>query len=99
MAKRAKINKEWFKDPDNKFSRCNLNLLKKTQNLTQSMLDDLASKSINPILLNVMYALCVLFDKPQDPTAVQELLRRKDLLERVKRFDTSKVTVRQNFVL
>ena len=56
--------------------------------VTQEQLDELRQDKIHPLVLNVLFALCVLFKLPPDSANARKLLSNSSLLQKMKTFST-----------
>lgn len=69
-------NLETTRSQPNKFFKCNLSLAISLNSLDQAMIDELAFMiTMNPIILNVMYAMCVVLNEQPNVKKVSMLLR------------------------
>lgn len=77
----------------NKYTLCNASLARIVNDLDMVFVKELRNfKVINPIVLNVLYCLCIVLNEKPDFLSVYKLLRDPDLLTRMKSFDIGSLT-------
>ena len=51
-------------------------------------------RSLNPMIFNVLYAVCVLFGKKPDPNSVKEIISDTDFISKLHDFNSACLTTK-----